>query len=78
MSPEFLEIEKAESDGGEELRINGNRQGLIHFARLVLEVAEKDYEGSHQHLDEHGNVDRCDMPVVIVLKKYVWDIDRAG
>jgi len=62
----FLETEISEN--GSELRINGNPPGLIHFARAVLEVAAKAFDGAHQHFDESEGLDHCDLPVVIRLK----------
>ena len=53
---------------GGEFRINGNRTGLIRFARQVLQVAAKELPGSHAHLDEANGLDRVDMAVVICLK----------
>lgn len=43
-------------------RINRNREGLIHLAMLILDLANRDFEGAHFHLD---NVifDKCEMPL---------------
>lgn len=48
--------------------------GLVHLARLVLEVAAKEFVGAHQHFDQAGELDTCDMPLTIVLKSAEWDV----
>ena len=70
-STQFLEIKREESIGG--LAIGGNVGGLVHFARLVLEVAKKGYQGAHQHVDENGGADTCEMPLVIRFQPAAWD-----
>jgi hypothetical protein len=69
---QFLEIRK--SGNGEGISINGNLKGLVHLARLVLEVAGKGFVGAHQHLDEASEIDICEVPLVISLKLADWDI----
>jgi hypothetical protein len=64
VSHDWLEFEHHER----EFRINGNREGLIRFARQVLQVAAKDFSGAHAHLDEANGIDRVDLPLVICLK----------
>lgn len=71
VSRHFLEIEK--SADGREIRINGNMEGLIHFATAVLDVATKAIEGAHHHFDESGMVDRADVSLVVRLKAAVWE-----
>ncbi len=71
VSRHFLETEM--SGDGSELRINGNPEGLIYFARSVLEVVQAGLEGGHQHFDANGILDRCDRPVVVRLKAADWD-----
>jgi hypothetical protein len=62
----FLEVRvNAEGEG---IVIGGNQRGLVHLARLVLEVAAKGFAGAHQHLDDVGDLDACDLPLTIVLK----------
>jgi hypothetical protein len=68
----FLELRK--SSGGDGVRINGNREGLVHFARLILDVAAKDFDGAHQHFDDAGEMDTCEAPLVISLKSAEWDV----
>jgi len=69
---QFLEIKKEDSIGG--VAIGGNVGGLVHFARLVLEVAKKGYRGAHQHLDENSETDTCEVSLVIRFEPAVWDI----
>jgi len=61
----FLETRKDQHG----LCINGNREGLVHFARCILEVAQK---GSHQHFDEVV-LDFCETPLIICLKPAEWE-----
>lgn len=68
---QFLEVRKGPQN--EAISVNGNRDGLVHFARLVLEVAAKDFVGAHQHLDESGELDTCEIPLTIGLKPAEWD-----
>lgn len=68
---QFLEVRK--STDGEGVSVNGNLGGLVHLARLVLEVAGKGFVGAHQHFDEAGEMDRCDVPFVIGFKLAEWD-----
>jgi len=67
----FLEVRK--SLQGEGLSVNGNQDGLVHFARLVIEVAAKGFAGAHQHFDEAGELDACEVPLAICLKPAEWD-----
>jgi hypothetical protein len=69
---QFLEIRRA--GDGDDVSINGNFGGLVHFARLVLEVAEKSFAGAHQHFDEAGGADFCEVPLIITFKPAEWDI----
>lgn len=68
---QFLEVRKGPQD--EAISVNGNRDGLVHLARLVLEVAAKDFVGAHQHFDEAGELDTCEVPLTIGLKPAEWD-----
>ena len=68
---QFLEIRKGAQDEG--VSVNGNRDGLVHLARLVLEVAARDFVGAHQHFDEAGELDTCEVPLSIGLKPAEWD-----
>ncbi len=68
---QFLEIRKG-SDG-EGVCINGNLGGLVHLARLVLEVAGKGFVGAHQHFDEAGEMDICEVPLMIGFKSAEWE-----
>ena len=70
VSRHFLEFELSEDQG--EMRINGNSQGLIHFAKMILEVAASGMKGAHRHFDTTGIADRCDIPVVVQLKLPEW------
>ena len=63
---QFLEIRKGVTS--EEVCVNGNLAGLVHFARLVLEVAGKGFVGAHQHFDEVGELDVCEVSMVISFK----------
>jgi hypothetical protein len=69
---QFLEIRKGANDEG--ACINGNSGGLIHLARLVLEIAGKGFIGAHQHFDDAGEMDICEVPLVISLKPAEWDV----
>jgi hypothetical protein len=73
VSTQFLEVAGISEKNGGELHITGNPQGLVHFARLILDIAVKGYEGAHVHLDESANLDKCDVPVVVSLKAAEWD-----
>ena len=79
-SSQFLETRR--SVDGDEVRINGNPAGLIHFARSVLEVVAHAQEGSHHHFDAAESLDHCEVPIVVTLKGAEWDIPsiapRAG
>ena len=66
----FLEVRKGSQ--GEGVSVNGNRDGLVHLARLVVEVAAKDFAGAHQHFDDTG-LDTCEVPLTIGLKPAEWD-----
>jgi hypothetical protein len=68
---QFLEVRKGPAGDG--VSVNGNRDGLVHFARLVLEVAAKDFSGAHQHFDEAGELDTCEVPLAITLSPAEWD-----
>lgn len=69
---QFLEVVKSQQDEG--VIINGNTNGLVRLARLVLEVAAKDFAGAHQHFDDVGELDTCEVPLTIVLKPAEWDV----
>jgi hypothetical protein len=69
----FLQVEKVE--GINEIRINGNAEGLIHFAMAVLDLAVSDVKGAHHHFDESGVVDPCDVPLVVSLKAAPWNAE---
>ena len=72
VTTQFLEVRNELQSGG--VCVNGNRNGLIHLARLTLEVAAKDFVGAHQHLDADGEVDNCEVPLTIGLKPAEWDV----
>lgn len=67
----LLEVRK--SPQGEGISVNGNQAGLVHFARLVMEVAAKGFAGAHQHFDEAGELDACEVPLAIGFKLAEWD-----
>lgn len=67
---QFLEIKKEENSDG--VIIGGNVGGLVHFARLMLEIASKGYLGAHQHVDESEGADICEMPIVIRFEPAPW------
>jgi hypothetical protein len=69
----FLEVRKEPQ--GEGVCVNGNRNGLVHLARLTLEVASKGFAGAHQHFDEAGELDTCEVPLAISLKPAEWDAE---
>jgi hypothetical protein len=71
VSTHYLESEL--SSDRQEIRINGNQAGLIHLARIALILASEKIEGSHQHFDESGVLDRCDLPFVVRFKAAEWD-----
>jgi hypothetical protein len=73
-STHFLSVEEA---AGPLLAIRGNREGLIHLAKQILQIATAGVEGSHYHLDQAGMADRCDMKVAFVLARAEWD-SHAG
>lgn len=66
ISNHFLEF--VTKNNPHEFRINGNKEGLIYFAKTILEIAAKDQVGSHFHFDETGIVDNCDLPLIVCLK----------
>lgn len=70
VSYQFLEFIKSENN---ELQVNGNAEGLLHLSRRILELVVRNNYGSHQHFDEAGIVDHCDMELIISLKKADWD-----
>lgn len=72
LTTQFLEVRK--SGDGVGVSVNGNQGGLVHFARLVLEVAKKGFVGAHQHFDETGEMDYCEVPLVIGFKPADWDV----
>jgi predicted transcriptional regulator YheO len=67
VSTEFIETKRDPIHG--HLCINANRLGLMRMAKTFLEVAVKNFEGAHQHLDEVSGLDSCDMPLVVCFKK---------
>lgn len=72
VTTQFLEIRR--DPQGEGMCVMGNQGGLVHLARLVLEVAEKGFAGAHQHFDEVANADICEAPLVIGFKSAEWDV----
>jgi hypothetical protein len=68
---QFLEVRRGASD--QVVSVNGNVGGLVHLARLVLEVAAKGFVGAHQHFDEAGEADVCEVPLVVCFKPAEWD-----
>lgn len=71
ISYHFLEV--IENKENNELLINGNSEGLIYFAKSILDLVSTCSAGSHFHLDENGILDKCDQSIVIALKKAEWD-----
>lgn len=70
VSTHFIEIR----DSGErEVTVGANREGLLHLALVCLTLAAKGTEGSHQHFDEAGLVDKCDRALIIALHAAEWD-----
>lgn len=69
---QFLEVRKAAIGDG--VSVNGNLGGLVHFARLTLEVAKKGFAGAHQHFDEAGETDLCEIPLTIGFKPAEWEV----
>jgi hypothetical protein len=65
VSAHFIEIRDS---GDREVTVDANREGLLHLALVCLTLAAKGTEGSHQHFDELGLVDRCDRALVIALR----------
>jgi hypothetical protein len=72
VSRKFLEVRQPKSEDA--IYVSGNVEGLIHFARAVLDIAAKGFEGAHHHFDEHGVLDHCDIPIVVSLKAAEWDV----
>jgi hypothetical protein len=72
VSRQFLEIQTSPDQS--EVTLNGNCEGLVHFARLVLDVAGRNFEGAHAHFDASGELDRCDLPLIVSLKAAAWDL----
>ena len=66
----FLEVRR--DPQGQDLWISGNREGLVHFAWRVLEVAQKGFPGAHEHFDEIG-LDFCEVPLVVRFQLADWD-----
>jgi len=71
VSNHFVQI--IHSKTHDEVQIVGNTAGLIHIARQILEVANRQVEGSHHHFDANGIADECDIPVVVTLRQAEWD-----
>lgn len=71
VSHHYLEIRQ--DPQAKELRVSGNREGLIYLAMTILELAEQGREGSHRHFDEAGIVDHCDVPLVVSMREAPWD-----
>ena len=69
VSNHFLQVLKG--DHGETI-IRGNGEGLVHFALSVLKLAKSDQE-THQHFDEAGMIDKCDVPLVVVKSIADWE-----
>jgi hypothetical protein len=69
---QFLEVRAGMT--GEGVNVNGNLGGLVHLARLVLEVAGKGFVGAHQHLDEASELDVCEVPLVVSFNAAEWDV----
>lgn len=69
-STHFIEIRM---DATGPIRINANTEGLIHLAKVFLELAASATEGAHRHLDETGLVDLCDRELIIANKRASWE-----
>jgi hypothetical protein len=62
-----IEIEKT-GPKEEEVTIFANREGLIRLAAYCLDLAERQLQGAHHHLDE-VSVYEAAVPVVISFRK---------
>ena len=72
VSSHFLEFELLDSEN--ELRINGNSEGLVYLAKIILNLAVNQKVGDHFHFDSTGVVDKCDIPITICFKQAEWDL----
>lgn len=66
-----LSLTKA--DAGNTLLVEGNTAGLVNLARMVLDVASKEFSGAHCHFDTAGIVEVAEMDLVVSLKPTAWD-----
>lgn len=54
--------------------LSGNREGLIHLAKELLDLALRGKEGSHVHYDESGNLSTESVgALVVMLEDAEWD-----
>ena len=68
LSNQFLQVLECQEN---EIRIQGNAEGLLHLALSILRLAKKE-DGSHLHFDDAGILDRCDRPLVISKELPSW------
>jgi len=62
-----IEIEKT-GPKKEEVTIFANREGLIRLAAYCLDLAQRELQGAHHHLDD-VSVYEAELPVVITFRK---------
>jgi hypothetical protein len=60
-----LRLEIRAGADGREVIIGGNEMGLVYFARLIIDVADRGFAGAHQHVDEHNGADPCEVPIIV-------------
>jgi hypothetical protein len=60
-----LSLKVSEESGSKQLLVEGDEAGLVHLARLIVDVAAKKFPGAHAHIDEF-NVDECEMALTFV------------
>ena len=47
--------------------LEGNRAGLLHFCRQILELCQKEFEGAHLHFDEDTDFSEGSDALTIML-----------
>jgi hypothetical protein len=54
--------------GHGEFIIQGNAEGMIHLARVILELALTSFNGKHHHFDDNGILEDGSKPFIISFK----------
>lgn len=70
VSRHFLQVLNGENG---ETVVQGNAEGLVYLALSILRLATKQ-NGAHQHFDESGLLDRCEVPLVVAKCLAEWEV----